>query len=142
MIFQIKKKLVFLTSFFFIISPTLAAPQIQVRFRLTGDLDFGMSFTGPMGANIIGQPDPSGPKPLCESSALFRKVSSQQSMKIEVWLKLICPSKEQKVTLSPPRFFLDEKGPINTVELRYLTHEYKKIHVTISELSISEKIKK
>lgn len=72
-------------------------------------------------------------------SAIFRRVYRQNKNQIEVNPTLECPVNQQNNTYHLPRFFIEEKAATNLATFSYLSQEYKKIQVVISDLKISKK---
>lgn len=112
-------------------------PSISVRFMLSGDLIENYQFAGPFGSKLSGEAETANPK--CTYSAIFRSVRRQNKTQIEVNSILECPVNQQINTFRPPTFFIEEKAAANAVIFSFLSAEYKKIQVIISDLKISKK---
>ena len=112
-------------------------PSISVPLVLSGDLIENYQFTGPFGSKLSGEAETANPK--CTYSAIFRSVRRQNQTQIEVNSVLECPVNQQINTFRPPTFFIEEKAAANAVTFSFLSAEYKKIQVIISDLKISKK---
>ena len=75
----------------------------------------------------------------CTLSAIFKRVHRQNKNQIAVNANLECPVNQHNNTYRLPRFFIEEKAVTNLATFRYLSQEYKKIQVVISDLKISKK---
>ena len=135
------KKLVILTSFFFIseaFANAKKATHMAARMVFSGDLNAAFQLDGPTGKTLTLQPEGGITSP-CTGTAQLRRVFRAKKNHIEVRLNLTCTSKGQTANYLPAPIFVDEKSSTNVFDIAYLSLEFKKIRLKIEDLIISEK---
>ncbi len=145
--FHYQVKLISPISFFFILITALPVyslknskplQTISATLQLTGDLKGDVKFDGAFGSELTGvTANLSLP---CIFKAYFRPVYYQKKIKVETILSFACPSKQQGADIfSPPRFFIDTKTASSEFDFVGLSPDFKKIHLVVTELKITQK---
>lgn len=145
--FHYQEKLIPPISFFFILFTAFPVyslkngrplQTISATLQFTGDLKGDVQFGGELGSELLGVT--SNLSLPCTFKAYFRPVFYQRKRNVETILSFACPSKQQGADIfSPPRFFIDANAASSEFDFVSLSANFKKIHLLITELKITQK---